>query len=37
MPQEVDGLSKRNFPICMKSMQEVMIYILISILYIVML
>jgi len=22
MPQEVDGLSKRNFPICMKSMQE---------------
>jgi len=22
MPQEIDGLSKRNFPLCMKSMQE---------------
>merc|ERR1719290_247571 len=24
MPQEVDQLSKRNFPLCMKSMQEVL-------------
>jgi len=24
MPQEIDSLSKRNFPLCMKSMQEVL-------------